>query len=171
MSEPFMAEIRIFAGNFPIRGWAFCDGQILPIAQYSALFSLLGTTYGGNGTTNFALPNFSGRAAMAAGNGPGLTPRVLGETSGENAVTLLQTEMPIHNHALNGFGGFPDESTPSPTVGVGSFSQTIYGNPSSVNMQPMAVSITGSSFPHNNMQPYLGLTFLIAMVGIYPSRG
>jgi microcystin-dependent protein len=171
MSDPFIAEIRIFGGNFAPRGWATCDGQVMAIAQNTALFSLLGVTYGGDGRVTFALPNLAGRAPMAAGSGPGLTPRELGEMSGSNSVTLIQTELPVHNHTLNGFGGFPDAAAPSTAVGVGSFSQSIYGSGALVLMNPGSLTPAGSSLPHNNMQPYLGLTFIIALYGIFPPRG
>ncbi len=171
MSEPFIAEIRIFGGNFAIRGWATCDGQVMSISQNTALFSLLGITYGGNGTTTFALPNMGSRAPMAAGDGAGLTPRVLGEESGVDNVTLLITEMPAHTHQMDGFGGFPDAATPSPTVGLGSFSNSIYNTSPDTTMNPQGLTMTGSTLPHNNLQPYLGLLFIIALNGIYPARG
>src|SRR6185503_14662217 len=116
MSEPFIGEIIMFAGNFAPRGWAFCEGQLLSIAQNSALFSILGTTYGGDGQTTFALPDLRGRAPMQWGQGPGLTPRFLGESSGAENVTLISTQMPAHTHALNASGAQGDAPTPSGTV-------------------------------------------------------
>jgi microcystin-dependent protein len=176
MSSPFVAEIRIFAGNFPPRGWATCDGQILAISQNTALFSLLGTTYGGNGQSNFALPNFQGRAPMQQGAGPGLTDRVLGELGGSPTVSVLQTEMPQHTHQfMAGAGGARGGSTSVPTnndLGTGTAgTDTIYGpTGANVQMNPQMIGLTGGSQPHNNMSPYLVLTFIIALVGIFPAR-
>lgn len=181
MSDQFVAEIRIFPFNFPPTGWAFCDGQILPISQNTALFSLLGTVYGGDGKSNFALPNLQGRTPMHPDQGPGLSFRVLGEESGSPTVTLLQTEMPVHTHGqsnttvASSFDGDNQDPTgaiwavPSADRGL-----IVYDSAPAVNnkvpMSPFALSITGGSLPHNNMQPYLGLTFCIALQGIYPPR-
>jgi microcystin-dependent protein len=172
--DPFVAEIRIFTGNFAPTGWALCDGQLLPISQNTALFSLLGTTYGGDGKSNFALPNLQGCAPMQAGQGPGLSLRDLGETGGEQAVTLLQTEMPAHSHIAQGSspGGLP-----SPVGNIWGSGQKGFGNiyapssaPTNVAMSPFATSITGGNLPHNNMPPFLGLTFIIALQGVFPAR-
>jgi microcystin-dependent protein len=172
--DPFVAEIRIFTGNFAPKGWALCDGQLLPISQNTALFSLLGTTYGGDGKSNFALPNLQGCAPMQAGQGPGLSLRDLGETGGEQSVTLLQTEMPAHSHTAQGSspGGLP-----SPVGNIWGSGQKGFGNiyapasaPTNVQMSPLATSITGGNLPHNNMPPFLGLTFIIALQGIFPAR-
>lgn len=174
MSNPFVAEIRIFTGNFAPVGWALCDGQLLPISQNTALFSLLGTTYGGNGTSNFALPNLQGCAPMQAGQGPGLSLRDLGETAGEQTITLLQSEMPAHSHSALAAGG-SDSNDPgnnawaSGQKGFGS----VYApsNPqSNVQMNPFGTSISGGNLPHNNMPPFLGLTFIIALQGVFPAR-
>lgn len=174
MSNPFVAEIRIFAGSFAPKGWALCDGQLMPISQNTALFSLLGTTYGGNGTSNFALPNLQGCAPMQAGQGPGLTLRDLGETAGEQTVTLLQTEMPAHSHTFLAGGG---SDSNSPVGNAWASGQKGFGNvyaPSAgaqnVQMSPFATTIAGGSLPHNNMQPFLGLTFIIALQGVFPAR-
>ena len=173
MSNPFLAEIRIFTGNFPPKGWALCDGQLMPISQNTALFSLLGTTYGGNGTSNFALPNLQGCAPMQAGQGPGLSLRDLGETAGEQTVTLLDTEMPAHSHGAQGATG---SNQGSPANNAWASGQKGFGNvyaPSSTNnvqMSPLALSIAGGSLPHNNMPPFLGLTFIIALQGVFPAR-
>ncbi|HEU4414228.1 MAG TPA: tail fiber protein [Candidatus Angelobacter sp.] len=173
MSDQFVAEIRIFPFNFPPKGWAFCDGQLLPISQNTALFSLLGTTYGGDGKSNFALPNLQGSAPMQQGQGPGLSLRDLGEVGGEQSVTLLQTEMPAHNHgAQAGAGG----GQPSPSGNV--WASGLKTGPSlysasgsnNVQMSPAALSISGGSQPHNNMQPFLALNFCIALLGIFPPR-
>jgi microcystin-dependent protein len=175
MSDPFVGEIRVFAGNFAPKGWALCNGQLLPITQNTALFSLLGVTYGGDGKTNFALPNLMGRAPMQPGTGPGLTPHVLGETSGSQTVTLLTTEMPAHNHVPlgNGTAGSGVSSIATDTVwGSGGRSGTpVYtDDPSRVTMSPVALGGAGGSSPHNNMQPYLGLNYIIALQGIFPQR-
>lgn len=174
MSSPFVAEIRIFGFNFAPKGWAFCDGQLLPISQNTALFSLLGTTYGGDGKSNFALPNFQGNVPVHAGQGSGLSLYDLGETTGSETVTLLQTEMPIHNHTAQTApgGGQPTPVAPN-AWGTGLKTSTGTYAPSDGNnaaMNPLAIGLTGSSFPHNNMQPYLTLNFCIAMQGIFPPR-
>ena len=174
MSNPFVAEIRIFTGNFAPKGWALCDGQLMAISQNTALFSLLGTTYGGNGTSNFALPNLQGCAPMQAGQGPGLSLRDLGETAGEQTVTLLQTEMPAHSHTAQGFpnagGQGPTGNTWSDANQRGVSEYAASNANSNVPMHPFALSIAGGSQPHNNMMPYLGLTFIIALQGIFPAR-
>ncbi|HEY6248327.1 MAG TPA: tail fiber protein [Candidatus Angelobacter sp.] len=174
MSNPFLAEIRIFAGSFAPKGWALCDGQLMSISQNTALFSLLGTTYGGNGTSNFALPNLQGCAPMQAGQGPGLSLRLEGETAGEQTVTLLQTEMPAHSHGALGDTG---SGAASPVGNAWASGAKLGGGniytPTSaqnVQMNPFATSIAGGSLPHNNMQPFLGLTFIIALQGVFPAR-
>ena len=174
MSNPFVAEIRIFAGNFAPTGWATCNGQLLPISQNTALFSLLGTTYGGDGRSTFALPNLQGSAPLQQGQGPGLSLRDLGEIGGEQNVTLLQTEMPAHNHtavAASGTGQ-PDPTNNAWASGAKGFG-SIYSpsvNASNVQMSPTALSVNGGSAPHNNTMPYLGLTFIIALQGVFPPR-
>lgn len=174
MSDPFVAEIKIVGFNFPPTGWATCDGQLMPISQNTALFSLLGTTYGGDGKSTFALPNLQGCAPMQQGQGPGLSLRDLGEFSGEENVTLLATEMPAHAHGVQAVGS-SDSATPQGNAwGSG---QKGFGNvyapsnpPTNVPMSPSALTIAGSSLPHNNMPPYLTLTFIIALQGIFPAR-
>jgi microcystin-dependent protein len=171
MSEPFLGEIRVFGGNFAPKGWMLCNGAILPISQFSALFSILGTTYGGNGQTNFGLPNLQGNAPMSWGNGPGLTPRTIGEVGGSANVTLLPTELPSHTHT--GMASGSDGTLNTPVVLA---EAPIYGpNPATGSGQIVAmaaaVAPTGGSQPHNNMAPYLGMTFIIALQGIFPSRG
>jgi microcystin-dependent protein len=177
MADPFLAEIRIFAGNFAPTGWALCNGQILAISQNTALFALLGTTYGGDGKTTFALPNLQGRVPIHQGQGPGLSEYFLGQSSGAPSVTLIQTEMPAHSHIAqanadasspqagpapgNVWGALPGRPAPPP-IYVNSGPNTL--------MSPNALAIAGSSQPHNNMQPYLGLTFIIALQGIFPPR-
>ena len=172
MSDQFVAEIRIFPFNFAPKGWAFCDGQLLPISQNTALFSLLGTTYGGDGKSNFALPNLQGSTPMQQGQGPGLSLRDLGETGGEQSVTLLQTEMPAHTHNVNA-GATPNQLTPVNNVwasGQKGFGSFYVSPPANAPMSVTATSITGGNLPHNNMPPYLCLTFIIALQGIFPPR-
>src|SRR5215469_16342387 len=173
MSNPFLAEIRIFTGNFAPKGWALCDGQLMPISQNTALFSLLGTTYGGDGKSNFALPNLQGCTPMQAGQGPGLSLRDLGETAGEQTVTLLQTEMPAHSHtvqAASGSGVGPQGNVWGSGLKGTAALFAPSGNPSNVSMNPLATTISGGNLPHNNMMPFLGLTFIIALQGVFPPR-
>lgn len=172
MADPFVAEIRIFPFNFAPRGWAWCDGQILPLSQNTALFSLLGTTYGGNGKSNFALPNIQGCTTMHPGQGPGLSLHDLGETGGSETVTLLQSEIPSHSHALrasNNQADTPDtvgSSLAHPTAAI--YQTTV--NTNIVTMSPNAISPAGGDQPHNNLQPYLTLYFCIALQGVFPPR-
>ena len=174
MSNPFLAEIRIFTGNFAPKGWALCNGQLMPISQNTALFSLLGTTYGGDGKSNFAIPNLQGSAPMQAGQGPGLSLRDLGETGGEQTVTLLQTEMPAHSHTAQ---ATTTSSSPDPGNNAWASGQKGFGNvyiasnpATNVQMNPFGTSIAGGNLPHNNMMPFLGLTFIIALQGVFPAR-
>ncbi len=177
MSEPFTAEIRIFAGNFAPRGWAFCDGQLLPIAQNTALFSLIGTTYGGDGRTTTALPNLQGRAPMHPGRGPGLTARRLGQKVGVETVTLTEAQIPAHSHTVRATTTPPPpaSTTPSNTTALArSGGGQIYQTDTSSNLVDMAsetLSTTGGGQAHTNLQPFLTLNFIIALVGLYPSRG
>ena len=173
MTDPFVAEIRIFPFNFPPRGWAFCDGQLMSISQNTALFSLLGTTYGGDGRTNFALPNLQGRAPMHPGQGPGLSLYDLGEVGGTDTVTLLQSEAPAHPHAWNASNQDATNQSPVSELtasGVGGI--TMYAAPpaSLTPLNSNAVGPVGSNQPHNNLQPYLTVNFCIALQGIYPPR-
>lgn len=174
MASPFIAEIRIFGFNFAPRGWAFCDGQLLPLSQNTALFSLLGTTYGGDGKSNFALPNLQGNAPMHPGQGPGLSQHALGESAGQAAVTLINTELPVHAHTAGANAGSSGQAGPANNVWASLPGRTpppLYqsGAPN-VAMNALAIGIAGSSLPHNNRQPYLGLNFCIALQGVYPSR-
>ena len=174
MADPFVAEIRIFRFNFAPRGWAFCDGQLLPISQNTALFSLLGTTYGGDGKSTFALPDLQGNAPMHPGQGPGLSLHDLGETGGAQTVTLLQSEMPNHNHALIMASSFTaDYPLPGPDVALGrGVGDLPYGPQSStVTMAFQSLTPAGGSMPHNNMMPSLVLNFCIALQGVFPPRG
>lgn len=170
MSEPFVAEIRIFAGNFAPRSWAFCDGQLLPVSQNTALFSLVGTTYGGDGRTNFALPNLQGRAPMHPGRGPGLTSRRLGESGGIEAVALSENQIPNHSHPLTVSEDSGNTGNPSQAVLAGTPSHPIYGAPDNLTQTGSAIEGRGGNQPHNNMAPYLTLNFIIALSGLYPSR-
>jgi microcystin-dependent protein len=174
VADPFVAEIRIFPFNFPPKGWAFCDGQILPLSQNTALFSLLGTTYGGDGKSNFALPNMQGNAPMHPGQGPGLSLHDLGEMGGSETVTLLESETPSHSHLMMGFAAPGNRSTP-----IGNAISRVTGatpyvaanpNPPLVTMADVAITPAGGDQPHNNMQPYLTLNFCIALQGVYPPR-
>lgn len=172
MADPFVAEIRIFPFNFPPRGWAWCDGQLLPISQNTALFSLLGTTYGGDGKTTFALPNLQGASPIFWGQGPGLTDRFIGEIGGSPSVTLLVSEMPAHTHQLRGTLDDADLAIPGPTRSLARATANVYlaANPNSL-MAFEALTPAGGSLPHNNLQPYLTLYFNIALQGIFPPRG
>jgi microcystin-dependent protein len=175
MSDQYLGEIRIFAGNFAPSGWALCNGQVLPISQNTALFSLLGTTYGGNGSSTFALPNLQGLAPIMQGQGPGLSQRVLGETGGETAVTLQTSQMGAHNHSVNCFAGAGTQLSPTAAYwandGV-TRGALVYAAAGAASMNPAAFALSaGPTQPHNNMQPFLVLTFIIAMQGIYPTRG
>jgi microcystin-dependent protein len=172
MSEPFIAEIRIVGFNFPPKGWAFCDGQILPISQNTALFSLLGTTYGGNGQTNFALPNLQGCSPMQPGQGPGLSLHDLGESGGSDTETLQLAEIPQHTHALRASGVTATTGTPDATVGLAhTATAQVYRSPTNpVSMAAAAIGSAGGGQPHNNRQPLLVFNFIIALQGIYPAR-
>lgn len=181
MSTPFIGQIMIVGFNFAPRGWAFCNGQILSIAQNTALFSLLGTTYGGNGSTTFALPNLQGRMPLHFGQGPGLSNRSLGQAGGTETHTLIQTEMPAHTHTatatttLRGNSGAANAGSPANNALANTGRTNIYSNSApDVNMATATTTITnqnaGSSQPHNNMPPFLALNFVIALQGIYPSR-
>lgn len=174
MSDPFVAEIRMFAGNFAPKGWAMCNGQLLPISQNTALFSLLGTTYGGDGKSTFALPNLQGSTPMMWGQGPGLSLYDIGQVGGTDTVTLLNTEMPLHTHSVQGNFNLGDQFTPS-TLNVLTNSDPgsayVTGTANLVQMAFQAISVAGGSLPHNNLMPFLTVTFIIAMQGIFPPRG
>jgi microcystin-dependent protein len=169
--DPFVAEIRIFPFNFAPKGWAWCDGQLLPLSQNTALFSLLGTTYGGDGKSNFALPDLQGRAPMHPGQGPGLSLHDLGETGGSETVSLLESEIPSHSHGLH--ASFQDGTNQTPVgellaagVGIGQ-----YATPGPLtNLSDNSLAPAGGDQPHNNMQPYLTFYFCIALQGVYPPR-
>ena len=175
MADPFVAEIRMFPFNFAPRGWAWCDGQILAISQNTALFSLLGTTYGGNGLSTFALPDLQGSAPMHPGQGPGLSLHDLGETGGSETVTLLTSEIPIHAHQQSVSSQIGSENQVvaggAPQLFAMGDGVNMYGTASNlVPMSDQALAPAGSNQPHNNMQPYLTLYFNIALQGVFPQR-
>jgi microcystin-dependent protein len=172
MDTPYIAAILLFAGNFAPRGWAFCQGQILSIAQNTALFSLLGTTYGGNGQTTFALPDLRGRVPIHPGAGPGLPNYTLGEMAGSPSTTLLITNLPAHNHTLTAFSEAGDTAAPAGALlaNTGALDKEYKTTGSAVTMGPTAIGVTGGSQPFNIMQPYLALNYIIALEGIFPSR-
>jgi microcystin-dependent protein len=170
--DPFVAEIRIFPFNFAPRGWAWCNGQLLSISQNTALFSLLGTTYGGDGRSTFGLPNLQGSVPLQAGQGPGLSLYDLGETGGSDTVTLLGTETPAHNHNVMAQTVDPgDNRIPSPVLNLGNTAIYTATAPSGATMDPAtAVSLYGNGQPHNNLMPYVTFYFNIALQGVYPPR-
>jgi microcystin-dependent protein len=174
MADPFVAEIRIFPFNFAPRGWAWCDGQLLPLSQNTALFSLLGTTYGGNGKSNFALPDFQGRAPMHPGQGPGLSLHDLGETGGAETVSLLESEIPSHSHAVMASNQPGEDPQPGPDEALGrSVGASLYQSVTNVNLVQLgdsALAPAGGDQPHNNLQPYLTFYFNIALQGVFPPR-
>jgi len=172
--DPFVAEIRIFPFNFAPKGWAFCDGQILPLSQNTALFSLLGTTYGGDGKSNFALPNMQGNAPMHPGQGPGLSLHDLGETGGSETVSLLESEIPAHSHVVMANAAVGNRTTPAANAISRVTGSTPFvpssANPPIIQMSGNSITPAGGDQPHNNMQPYLTLNFCIALQGVYPPR-
>jgi len=172
MTEPFIGEIQLFGFNFPPRGWAFCAGQTVAIAQNTALFSLIGTTYGGNGQTTFMLPNFAGRAGCEQGNGPGLTPRSLGETFGVDQVTLTSNQIPQHNHGVIAY--IPSNTgTPLPSSALSqpgsSANRPFIADTPNTTFAPNMIQPNQGGMPHQNQQPYLAVNFSIALSGMYPS--
>jgi microcystin-dependent protein len=171
MSEPFVAEIRIFAGNFAPRNWAFCNGQLLPISQNTALFSLIGTTYGGDGRTTTALPNLQGRAPMHPGRGPGLTSRRLGESGGTETITLAEAQMPAHNHLAVGSSGQSKDQKPNGTSWGTTVNKDAYRETDDyTNLDNQVIQQSGANSAHNNLQPFLVVNYIIALAGVYPSR-
>jgi len=174
MADPFVAEIRIFPFNFAPKGWAWCDGQLLPLSQNTALFSLLGTTYGGDGRSTFALPNMQGSAPMHPGQGPGLSLHDLGEAGGSETVTLLESEIPSHTHTLRATVEDGTQGSLTPGIALGtSVGGQLYQSSTAANLVPMspaALAPAGGDQPHNNMQPYLTFYFNIALQGVFPPR-
>lgn len=171
MAEPYIGEILMFGGNFAPLGWMFCEGQVLAISQYEALFSLIGTTYGGDGQSTFALPDLRGRIPVHQGQGPGLTNRVIGEASGVESVTLLVNQMPSHTHSLLADSGDAVMPQPNNNVLGQSNSQTYSGQTPTTALNAAALSNTGGGLPHDNIMPYLCISFIIAVEGIFPSQG
>jgi len=167
MSDPFLGEIRLLGCNFPPQGWAQCNGQLLSIAQNTALFSILGTTYGGNGTSTFALPNLQGQVPMGAGAGPGLSVRSLGESGGEPSVAIGAAQMPAHTHEVGVSAAAATNTTASSSTAIGVAASKAFGP--AYNLSPMG-GVVGGSLPHNNLQPYLTLNFCIALQGVFPPR-
>ena len=174
MAEPFIAEIRVFPFDFAPKGWAWCDGQLLPVAQNGTLFHLLGATYGGDGRNTFALPDLQGRAPMHPGEGPGLSSHFLGENGGTDTVTLLESELPSHLHTARAVGADPaDLQAPSPSRAVARSANgfAFVNGPANATLAAEALAPAGADVPHNNMQPYLTFFFSIALQGVFPPRG
>jgi microcystin-dependent protein len=170
--DPFVAEVRIFGFNFPPSGWAFCNGQTLPISQNTALFSLVGTFYGGDGRSTFALPNLQGRFALGQGSGPGLSPRVVGEAGGAETVTLTSAQMAQHSHSLQGTNIVADSGSPAGNLLGASVAAPTYRVPvNTVAMAAESLAPAGAGQPHNNLSPFVGLNFCIALQGVFPPRG
>jgi len=179
MANPFIAQISLFPFNFPPKGWALCEGQLMPISQNTALFALLGTIYGGNGTSNFALPDLQGRVPNNQGQGPGLSLYDIGESAGSEEVTLLSTQMPAHRHAMFGMPASATSASPSGNLLAmghgsgrgGAFNVNDYAaGVGNTKLSSQTVGIAGGSQPHNNLQPYLTLNFCIALQGVFPAR-
>ena len=172
MADPFVAEIRIFPFNFPPKGWAFCNGQLLPISQNTALFALVGTFYGGDGKSTFALPDLQGSVPIASGDGPGLSQYRVGDLGGAEFVTLLTSEIPVHSHAMHADTlDVGDANVPSPDATFAlSSGGDLYQTTANTTLAPQALSPAGGSLPHNNLMPYLTLNFCIAMQGVFPPR-
>lgn len=171
--DPFVGEIRLFGCDFTPSGWAPCDGRLLPIVQNTALFSLIGTIYGGDGRSTFALPDLQGRAPMFWGQGPGLQERLAGEVRGEREVTLLESELPAHQHSLLASGRPADRRAPDPAHALAASKPSVYKQPRGAKLQPLALEAVGPSGggqPHDNMMPFLPLNFCIALQGVYPPR-
>jgi microcystin-dependent protein len=171
MSDPYIGEIRIFGGNFAPQGWAFCYGQLMPIAENDALFTLIGTTYGGDGQSTFALPNLSGRVPIHQGQGPGLTNRIIGEASGSETVTLGTNQMPFHSHVTLAASAGGNQPGPGGGVWAAASSLNPYATVAAdTNMNSSTIAPAGNSQPHENRMPYLAISFIISLFGIYPSQ-
>lgn len=171
MGTPYIGEIRMFGGNFAPAGWAFCDGQLLPIADNDALFTLIGTTYGGDGLTTFALPDLRGRIPVHQGTGPGLSTRVIGESGGVENVTLTLNQLPVHSHAPRATTN-PGGAGPSGAIWAKAANE-VYDDETLSDLVPMLntlVQVTGGGRPHDNMAPFLAVSFIISLYGIFPSQ-
>lgn len=170
MSNPYIGEVRIFAGNFAPAGWAFCDGAVLPISQYDTLFALVGTTYGGDGQQTFALPDLRGRVPIHQGTGPGLSNRVIGELAGSETVTLTTGQMPTHTHVLRASGGLSNGSAGRVGVLAATAVNMYTVLPPTTPMAPQAITSLGGSQPHENMAPFVGINYIISLFGVFPSQ-
>lgn len=173
--DPYIGEVRWFAGNFAPRGWAQCDGQLLQISQYSALFSILGTTYGGDGRSTFGLPDVRGRFPLHSGRGPGLTPRLLGAKGGSESQTLTDEELPVHSHVAQTTTNRSNQASPTEHILARQRRERLYDevsstNPADTTLSSETLQANGGNGAHNNLQPYLGVNCIIALQGIYPSR-
>jgi microcystin-dependent protein len=170
MATPFVGEIRLFAGNFAPAGWAFCDGSFLPISENDTLFNLIGTTYGGDGQQTFALPDMRGRVPVHQGQGPGLSPRVIGQPGGSEAVTLSAAQLPSHSHALNATTAAANASASITGLPAAASTTTFYGSaPGGPDLAPQALVASGGSQPHNNVAPFQVVSYIISLFGIFPS--
>lgn len=171
MSQPYIGEIRMFAGNFPPAGWAFCEGQLLPISENDALFNLIGTTYGGDGQETFALPDLRGRVPIHFGTGPGLSSRILAETGGAEEVTLTTQQIPAHTHPVRATQAIADQPLPQNHLLARPTNSDIYtGDPPDTSLAANAIGPTGGSQPHTNFQPYLCVNFIISLFGVFPQQ-
>jgi microcystin-dependent protein len=170
MANPYVGEIRLFAGNFAPVGWMFCDGSLLQISQYDVLFNLIGTTYGGDGLQTFALPDLRSRVPIHMGQGAGLSNYVLAQNGGSETVTLTPSQIPAHTHVANAYSNHGNDTTPTNKIWAGSADFSQYTVGFNGNMNPGAVGLAGGSQPHDNMLPYLGINFIISLFGIYPSQ-
>lgn len=170
MGQPYVGEIRMFAGNFAPAGWAFCNGSLMPIAENETLFNLIGTTYGGDGQQTFALPDLRGRLPMHQGGGPGLSPRVIGELGGSETVTLTSAQMPMHSHALRAASSLASLGAPVGTVLAKTSANSYDTAQPSVPMAASAIPVAGGSQPHTNMAPYCAVNYIISLFGIFPSQ-
>lgn len=169
MSSPYVGEIRMFAGNFAPVGWALCQGQVLPISENEVLFNLIGTTYGGDGQTTFALPNLASRVPIHMGTGGGLSPRVIGESGGVETVTLTTQQIPLHSHVPQAVSGNGDQTTPQNAIWASAATSRYSSNAPALAMSPALVNPAGGSQPHDNLMPYLAINFIISLFGIFPT--
>ncbi len=174
MTTPYVGEIRLFGGTFAPNGWMFCDGALLPISEYDTLFTLIGTTYGGDGQETFALPDLRGRVPMHQGQGPGLSQRVLGERSGTETVTLVPSQLPIHTHVATANSGAGSSAAPGNNVWAGNSNtaalQFTASTASPANMNSASVSPVGGSQPHENRMPFVAVNYIISLFGVFPSQ-